>query len=395
MNTDNDNVVEPKKENRAKVVFENLMTVVFAFASMGILAMLALKLTYLGPVAQTMKDFSLTDVYYYALKENGSPDTSRVVTIVDMTDLPDRAAIADGLERIMAMNPKVVGVDVVFEGNKPDTLADQWLTQLARDTSIVFSYRVEDYVDDTVGYGNEVHSFFSEEVQPNEGFTNFERRLVGGLKRNLTLSLRCQGTDRKSLVEQVAEHYAGTAIPHRDAKKLNVNYRPTAFRMISPDSIEYHRDWIEDHIVLYGATHELADIHYTPVGEMAGIELLAYSIQTLLEQSEVKHISGWMTAILSFFIVLITHLGRKAYLKWAKARKSPWMKFFFTTTFVVGLLMSLWTIMLVWIGFLVFYLTGYSLNWGWAMAAIPFLGGAREFYELMITHAVGNYRNKV
>lgn len=373
------------KINRCpKGLLENVMTVVFAFAGMGILIMLALKLTYLGPVAQTMKDFSLTDVYYYALKENGNPDTSRVITIVDMTDLPDRAAIADGLERLMAMNPKAVGVDVVFEGNKPDTLADHWLTELARDTNIVFSYRVEDYVDDTIGYGSEVHSFFSEEVQPKEGFTNFERRLVGGLKRNLTLSLRCQGTMRKSLVEQVAEQYAGTAIPHHDAEKLDVNFRPTAFRTLSSDSIEYYRDWIEDHVVLYGATHELADIHYTPVGEMAGIELLAYSIQTLLEQNEVKHFGRWVTALLSFLIVLITHLGRNAYLKWAKARKSPLLGFFLTITFVVGLLTSLWTIMLVWIGFLVFYMTGYSLNWGWAMAAIPFLGGAREFYKLVV-----------
>ena len=370
----------------------NIVIVLFAFAAMGIMATIALNTSFMSPVAQIMKDFSLTDVYYYVLQDYGRTDTSRVVTIVDMTDLHERAEIANVLEEIESMNPKVVGVDIVFEGLKPDTLADIRLTDMdAMYTNTVFSYRLKDFVSDSVGYGNEVHSFFTNFVKTNEGFTNYERALYGGIKRKAPLRCLCKNEERTSLVYEVAWQFSdGKLTPHK-GDNVNVNFRPTKFRVVPSDSVSYYRDRIENQIVLFGATHELSDMHYTPLGEMAGVELLAYSIQTLLEQTEVRHLDGWMTAVLSFFLVLITFLGRKSYMKWAKSKSNEWVRFFLTTTFLVGMLLFLWTAFLVWCGFVLFVLTGISLNLSWTMAAIPFLGGADEFYGLTIRRYFGSF----
>ena len=366
------------------LTIEDICTVLFAFTTMGILGAMAINLAFLGPVAQTMKDFSFTDIFYHVLQEQSTPDTSRVITIVDMTDLPSREAIVEKLEEVEACNPKVVGVDVVFEGTKPDTVSDMRLLSLASNEHFVFSYRMQDYVDDTIGYSHEAHSFFANQTNVNEGFTNYERRLIGGLKRNVSLQMRSMGKDcDNSFAWQVAFCYSDKQLQEIEERTLAVNFRPTVFRVIHPDSILEHQDWIEDQIVLFGAMNELADRHYTPLGEMAGVELIAYSIQTLLEHSEIRTLPIVLVILISFIVVLLTHVLRKQYIRWAEVRKPQWLSFFLTSTFFIGLLVTIWIIFLVWISFLLFYYTGYNINLGWAMAAIPFLGGAKEFYGIM------------
>ena len=196
---------------------------------------------------------------------------------------------------------------------------------------------------------------------------------------------------RTSFVQEVAMRYTDGQLLEHKSDDLNINFRPTVFRVISPDSIAEHRDWIEDHVVLFGATHELADMHYTPLGEIAGIELLAYSLQTIFEQTEIRYPDLWVTIVLSFFIVLFTFMWRRQYMKWAKSRESEWLRFFLTTTFVVGSLLFIWSAILVGFGFITFYITGISVNLGWAMAAIPFLGGADEFFRLTTRRFFGGF----
>lgn len=381
-----------KIKNPVLNLLRDCCIVILAFAAMSIIAAIALNTSFMNPVAQTMKDFSLTDIYYYVLQDHGRTDTNHVVTIVDMTDLKSRAELTDVLEEIESMNPKTVGLDIVFEGLKPDTLTDIRLTTLvAEHTNTVFSYRFRDYIADTVGIGGEVHSFFSDIVPVREGYTNMERQLYGGVKRKMSLRTHVSGKEHTSFVYEVAQSYTGGKLDPLGNNVVNINFKPTSFRKISPDSIACHRDWIENQIVLYGALHEMSDMHYTPLGAMAGVELLAYSIQTLLEQSEEKHPNGWVTAMVSFILVLITYRGRKKYIEWAKSRKNEWVGFFLTTTFVVGFLLFVWTGLLAFCGFLLFMETNISFNLGWTMAAIPFLGGAGEFYGLTIRRCFGGF----
>ena len=358
------------------------LVVVYAFLALGLLAMLALNLSVLNPVAQTMKGFSVTDIYYHVLQDYETPDTSRIVTIVDMTDIQDRYQLAEMLDQIEAFNPKVVGVDIVFEGYK-DEMGDMRITRSARQwDNTVFSYRLRDWKDTSTGYATEIHSFFidpDDSVKISEGFTNYERVLYGGLKRKANLNRKVCGEPRNALVAEVIMRYTDGQFEGNITDDVNINFSPKVFRVVPYDSIAYHRDWIEDHIVLYGATHELADMHYTPIGEIAGIELLAYTIQTMLEQTEVRTPSTTATIILSFLIVLVTRIGRQAYLKWARSFKSEFVVFFLTTTFVIGILLFFWTAILVGAAFIMFTKTSISLNLGWALAAIPFLYGANEF----------------
>jgi CHASE2 domain-containing sensor protein len=353
-----------------------VIVVLIAYAAMGLMALVALNVSFLNPVSQVVKEFTLSDIYYQVLQESEHTDTSHVVTIVDMTDLPGRGAIAEALEAVNACEPKVVGIDVVFEGLKEDTLGDMRIMEAAMaDTSQVFSFRL---LDNSENGEEEIHSFFADIVPIHEGFTNFERSLYGGIKRQVS----CGDGKRISLVAEVVNLYAGEQLFDNSKKKININFTPKVFRVIPPDSIAYYSDYIKDNVVLFGATHELSDMHYTPLGQIAGVELLAYSIQTLLEQSDVKVLPVWLTAILMFFVSWLTWVMLQSFVKWAKGRKNEVSRFLFTTTFLKGWILFMWMGFFLWIGFLLFSYFHVNVSFGWAFASFPFLSGANEFYDL-------------
>lgn len=366
--------------------------VLFAFATMGLMALLALNLSFLSPVAQVMRNFSLTDIYYHILKDTGSSEPSHVITIVDMTDIMDRDALASVIEDIEECRPKVLAVDMLFSGERDDSIGNAHLIRVAQQyPNIVYSYKLGDYVDDSVGYTSEQHSFFTDEVLVKEGFTNFERTLYGAMKRSVSVRRRVNGEVRNSLALQVADIYADGKLEKVEADDYHINFCPRTYHVIPADSILQHRQWIENRIVLFGAMHEQIDTHTTPLGDIPGVELIAYSIQTMLEQAEVRHPSVLFTIVFSFVVVLVTYLLRLAYMRWAKKRKSQWLSFMLTSTFVVALVMFIWSAVLVGIGFFIFYTTNLSVNLGWALAAIPFLGGADEFFGLAIRHCFGGF----
>lgn len=366
--------------------------VLFAFATMGLMALLALNLSFLSPVAQVMRNFSLTDIYYHILKDTGSSEPSHVITIVDMTDIIDRDALASVIEDIEECRPKVLAVDMLFSGERDDSIGNAHLIRVAQQyPNIVYSYKLGDYVDDSVGYTSELHSFFTDEVSVKEGFTNFERTLYGAMKRSVSVRRRVNGEVRNSLALQVADIYADGKLEKVEADDYHINFCPRTYHVIPADSILQHRQWLENRIVLFGAMHEQIDTHTTPLGDIPGVELIAYSIQTMLEQAEVRHPSVLFTIVFSFVVVLVTYLLRLAYMRWAKKRKSQWLSFMLTSTFVVALVMFCWSAVLVGIGFFIFYTTNLSVNLGWALAAIPFLGGADEFFGLAIRHCFGGF----
>ena len=366
--------------------------VLFAFATMGLMALLALNLSFLSPVAQVMRNFSLTDIYYHILKDTGSSEPSHVITIVDMTDIMDRDALASVIEDIEECRPKVLAVDMLFSGERDDSIGNAHLIRVAQQyPNIVYSYKLGDYVDDSVGYTSELHSFFTDEVSVKEGFTNFERTLYGAMKRSVSVRRRVNGEVRNSLALQVADIYADGKLEKVEADDYHINFCPRTYHVIPADSILQHRQWLENRIVLFGAMHEQIDTHTTPLGDIPGVELIAYSIQTMLEQAEVRHPSVLFTIVFSFVVVLVTYLLRLAYMRWAKKRKSQWLSFMLTSTFVVALVMFIWSAVLVGIGFFIFYTTNLSVNLGWVLAAIPFLGGADEFFGLAIRHCFGGF----
>ena len=102
----------------------------FAFVIVWGYALIALNLSFLNPISDAIKSFSFTDKYYQMMDER----ESHAIVIVDLASLRDRGGIALALREIVACRPAAIGVDCIFEGEKPDTLADNALRELAEES---------------------------------------------------------------------------------------------------------------------------------------------------------------------------------------------------------------------------------------------------------------------
>ena len=189
-----------------KYFYRAIGVTVLAYLILGLYALVAFNLKVFNPIAKAIGNYSIEDFYYNILGTSDGQDTSRVVTIVDMTELISRRDLARTIAEITSLNPKVLGVDIVFEGLKEDSVGDQMLTEAVMASHGVYSYRLIDRTDEAV------HSFFTPCDSLTEGFTNMPRLLYDGTKRNLSVGRTHQGELRPSLIKLIADKYAGEEV---------------------------------------------------------------------------------------------------------------------------------------------------------------------------------------
>ena len=147
-----------------KNYFNRHIAVTFlAICITSLFALIAVLAKPLDPVKRAIKDFSFTDIYYEIQKESTDPETSHMITIVDMTKLTKRADIAQLLMDIESQGPKVVGLDVCFDNEGEDFAGNDSLIQVAeKHKNIVYSLKLLDWKDEETGFTKSIHSFFHE-----------------------------------------------------------------------------------------------------------------------------------------------------------------------------------------------------------------------------------------
>ena len=351
---------------------------VLAFSIVGIYVLAAFNLKVFNPVAEILEDYSFTD-FYYKLLDTGDRETSRIVTIVDMTELTKRRDFAQLFMEVDALHPKAVGVDVVFEGYKEEDLEGDSLlaATVCQLHNFVFSYKI---IEAESMEGETVHSFYTPNDKVNEGFTNMPRQLYGGMKRSVSIGREVGGKVVPSFIKKVVDIYAGQEVVPLSDKDVNINFSPKYYHVVPYDSIMEYRDLIEDHLVLIGAMTEEGDMHYTPQGKIAGVELLAYAAETMLRQTEIRHASTGVTMVASFIIVFLSVILLSHY-KAFTTRKKTLFRVIFGASLIRGLLIAGWLSLIVWVTFILFCSYNYSISLAFAMSAIALIYMAENLYD--------------
>lgn len=352
---------------------------VLSFVIIAIYGLLAFNLKVFSPVAKAIGDYSFEDFYYQIMSSSDGVDTSRVVTIVDMTELISRRDLANTISEITALKPKVLGVDIVFEGLKEDTIGDKMLQEIVSKSNAVFAYKIIDRTEE------EVHSFFMPNDSLTEGYVNMPRQLYGGLKRSLSVGRMHKGKLTPSFIKKVADKYAGEEVMPLTDKEIRINFAPTYFEVIKYSDVMMHPELIEDRIVLLGALKEEVDMHYTPLGKIAGTELLAYGVTTMLKHDDVKVVSGWLMWLISFLVVLLVTAVRMAYMEFAAKRKLI-ARSILSLGLAVGLVVFSVIAIFMWIGFILFCEYNISINLGFAIAATAVIPSAINLYDTIVNY---------
>lgn len=373
---------EKTKRETRQFLLRHICVTFLAVLIMGFFAAITVWAKPLDPIRRAISDFSFTDIYYEIQSSTTPRDTSRIITIVDLTDLTNRADIAQTLRDIEAGHPKVIGVDASFQNEGEDLEANMVLIDAVSEyDNIFFARKMLDWSgNDSIGWTKSISAFFADVVEVKEGTVNMPRTLYDSMKRRVPLCETYQGQRCPSIVAQLANAYAGKDIIGKRTEDVNINFSPTYFHVLSPEDVKRHPEMIEDQIILFGAMYDDYDCHWTPLGKIAGVELLAYGVQSIVHSKEVRTVTFFPTCIISLFIIFFVQIVQSLYLNKTIASRNMFVKYVIGSTYVLNMLTFLCTSVFIGASFLIFKKCNVSFNLAWALSVIAFLGTSRSMY---------------
>ena len=348
-----------------KFWFHSFMVTVFTFLMMGALYQF-LQLNALeafDPIGQAIGELDLSDIAFSHLRE-GEPEPDEDVTIVNIGLLP-RGEIAQQLENIVAFRPRVIGMDIVFDCDKPDPISCPDLDTLGTKALVdAFRHAEEAGIKvvmaqklfqtrallekegDTDVYDSIGHS--GKEILQNshEGFVNLTSDAVHqeDIKfcRELPPMVMVNGRPELAFSVKMAMLYD----PEKTSRFLMrgnetepINFRgntPDLFEAVAPtysgryqfldadqamDTSQFTADFIRDKVVIFGFhgssiyDRTWEDKFFTPLNlvyagrarpDMYGVVVHANAVSMILNQDYIDVMPLWQSVIIAFLLVFLT-----------------------------------------------------------------------------------------
>lgn len=349
----------------------------------GLLVFITVNLEFLNPVVRALEGFSMTDIYY-KIQHSDTPQLNQKITLVDITDLSynDRDKIAQVVEQISSMEPSVLGVDVIFENLKGSPESNMLLTDafFNAPTNTVLAVKLTDPDLETKTFSNSVHSFFVSETHQTEGTVNVTNNPNRSMTSYPTYFVKDNDT-LYSLPVQVSR-FLGFDVPPR--QQFIINYRGTVFPVVKWNELEQHRELIENHIVLLGCTEEESDKHLTPIGQMAGLNILAYSTLSIIEGEEVAEAPVWVYLLWALIAGWIANMIDLLVTKRLEKRKSTFILFVLKSGLYARLISFLILVALTYVSFILFTRFDYDLSSVLALTVTVLIGEGRLLYTAFL-----------
>ncbi|MBR3454420.1 MAG: CHASE2 domain-containing protein [Bacteroidaceae bacterium] len=245
------------------------------------------------------------------------PVHSDEIALVDISDIigpTARVEIADLLGAIYAMDPKLIGVDVFFPeshtsynpiADEIDSILDATAHRIA--DKAVFVCQLDSFDSDLKEYRHINHSFFinsqqsDDTIQLSEGYANLLQNSSGNDICNYTIRQKADGKYVWSFAAKIVADYIDET-EDLDRKPI-IRFEPTDFLCMTPDQLE--PDSIRDRIVLVGDMRDRGDSHLTPLGMMQGMEVHAYSVQTILHYNDLAGAPYWLLALICLVVCFL------------------------------------------------------------------------------------------
>jgi CHASE2 domain-containing sensor protein len=232
----------------------------------------------------------------------------------------DRSLLTNLVKSIDNHNPKVIGIDILFDQPTEDEKDQALLDQLKSMNTPVVIGSIDDRYPATKPQKDHLQSFIKTSGA-RHGFLNLQADLDGSIRRmphvmdenfnysfadQIALTAGAKVPDKTSYWEQIA--WAG---PPKDKSNL---FRETSAGFYMTNS-DIARQWTENNIVLIGTKLLDSDEHGTPfsvLGEdtdvMSGVNIHAHIILQRLDGRRVRMISGLME-YLTYVLAIGTALG--------------------------------------------------------------------------------------
>lgn len=373
---------------------DHWIVTILAFILMGVFAYVTINVDFLNPVEQAFTNYSLSDMYYQIERHGVESKQSELITIVDMTEYYERGDLSEILMMINDMGPMAVGVDIIFEGVRDDAVGNELLQDAVRTLGekAIFTMKLKDYDEDRECFTDVTRSFFADSILVNQGYANLPDNMEARNIRDYTVTQQLNDSAVYSFPYMVA-HLVDEEIQPTD-KVLHIDYSNVVFPVVKASELDKHEDLIADHIVMLGTMHEEQDMHLSPIGKMAGLEMQTYSLKTILERKVIVDSPKWLNYLLAFIICFLIELSLYALgLFCGKYEKNTIIAFMDKSGLFTTIIVLLWLIGINWIGYIVFKNYSIYVDIVLILALVAMLLAAREIYEAFIQSWSINHKN--
>lgn len=260
-------------------------------------------------------DVPMTDKY---LLYNSRIEPTRLdenIVFVDVDFCKDRFEIAQVIEQIDALQPKVIGLDVFFR-NPREPGADAMLENVVRKCkNLVITCILEDeQTNDNNKYNVCNRNFFSarDDTDFTEGFINLDSDGSSPVRTFTPILFLEREKSPDTLycfaaqVIRLCNETTFRKLLQRAGNTEIIHYQPLRFQEIDKDEIKDNQELITGKIVLIGSLSE--DLHNTPIHpQMRGMEIHAHIISTIFEEKYIDRLDNIWTKLLNMlFCYLFT-----------------------------------------------------------------------------------------
>ena len=271
------------------------------------------------------------------------------------------------------------------EGEKDDSIGNKELVEAVNNLgeTAIYSKKLTDYSGETDKFANRVSSFFTKDIEVQEAYTNLVNDMSSTRVREFTATQQEGETESISFPAAIASRFDTTLVSNHKDSYL-INYRNVKFPVVKFDEIQEKADLIDGHIVLIGTMTEEQDMHMTPLGKMPGIEVLAYSLLTLLEHKDLQELPLWLSILITFVLCYLLEITIDSVPRCVeKSTKIP-IVFLRESGLITALLILLWVIVVTWLMFYSFTRWNVIIDEGVLLASMALVCEGRELIEATI-----------
>ena len=286
------------------------------FIVIGFLSLLPLNTGILNPFKTALKDLDFNDISYSVLNKNGNTPVDNRIIIVNI-GTADRLTLSLMIERLRMAKPKVIGLDVHFEGAR-DPQNDSILRGVIATTpNLVIVSQLE-----WAKKEQPVNSGYFGEVALQKGYANLIGE-DGGTIRNFSPFEKANGKTLNSFpaaIIALADTAAYLKLKQRQRTYEVIHYsrKQEQYMVIEGNDVledNIAPELLANKIILMGYInpdpYNIEDKHFTPFNkrfagkstpDMNGIVIHANILSMLLDGKYIKAIPPWLYWIITIII---------------------------------------------------------------------------------------------
>jgi CHASE2 domain-containing sensor protein len=304
-----------------------LITGICTFGVIGMLSFVFINVKFLSPFYNALKDYELLDTYYNIRGRSNEGLSDKDIILVNIGDA-DRRKIAEKLEVIGSVRPKIIGLDVTFptlKASAADSALKEVFSRLG--DTLVLASQIDYLSEDGASYSViSSNPFF--DVKEREGFGNFLVESKGTVRYAAPFVSDSAGVKKFSFTSRIvksADSLAFSQLLKRGHASEVIRYSESSFIKLDLDSIYQgnpNLNLLRNKYVLVGylgpvdGSYDLEDRHLTPlnasyggrsVPDMYGLEIHAHILNMILKRGYIREVPQFLNGLIAF-VVAIIHL---------------------------------------------------------------------------------------